>query len=244
MPVDLLDAVYGCLIAGAIGDSLGAPSENMHYTEIRDQFGRIEELLPYDKVAYSTGQPGVVTDDTTLSYYMCLTIVRKGGRITPDDAAATWLNDLNPDRFWSPDKISYLKMMAGVDPWEAGRGNIPSACATMSMIPIGIINAANLYGLSAISPEKRLDLVVTLRPASDLNSVDRLGVRRKSFRILGISTPHIEIPVAAGRDTARMVAVAALDMQLRRLGYDMADEFNQRLLAKMTANKADAPSRP
>ncbi len=114
----------------------------------------------------------------------------------------------------------------------------------IEMRGIGIINAANLYGLSAISPEKRLDLVVTLRPASDLNSVDRLGVRRKSFRILGISTPHIEIPVAAGRDTARMVAVAALDMQLRRLGYDMADEFNQRLLAKMTANKADAPSRP
>ena len=32
------------------------------------------------------------------------------------------------------------------------------------------------------------------------------------------------------------VAVAALDLQLRRLGYDMADEFNQRLLAKMQGN--------
>ncbi len=33
-----------------------------------------------------------------------------------------------------------------------------------------------------------------------------------------------------------LVAVAALDLQLRRLGYDMADEFNQRLLAKMAAS--------
>ena len=98
---------------------------------------------------------------------------------------------------------------------------------------IGIVNVANLYGLSAIRPEKRLDLVVTLRSDEDLNKVDRLGIHRKGFPILGQSVPHVEIPVAAGRDTARLVAVAALDMQLRRLGYDMAGEFNQKLLAKM-----------
>ena len=30
-----------------------------------------------------------------------------------------------------------------------------------------------------------------------------------------------------------VVAIAALDQQLRRLGYNMADEFNQRLLSHM-----------
>jgi HPr kinase/phosphorylase len=103
----------------------------------------------------------------------------------------------------------------------------------IEMRGIGIINAANLFGLSAIRPEKRLDLVVTLKGESDLNKVDRVGLRREGHMILGQSIPHVEIPVAAGRDTARLVAVAALDLQLRRLGYDMADEFNQRLLAKM-----------
>ena len=107
----------------------------------------------------------------------------------------------------------------------------------IEMRGIGIINAANLYGLSAIRPEKRLDLVVTLKGEGDLNRVDRLGIRRKGYNILGRSIPHVEIPVAAGRDTARLVAVAALDMQLRRLGYDMADEFNQKLLAKMAASQ-------
>jgi HPr kinase/phosphorylase len=103
----------------------------------------------------------------------------------------------------------------------------------IEMRGIGIINAANLFGLSAIRPEKRLDLVVTLKGESDLNKVDRVGLHREGHMILGQSIPHVEIPVAAGRDTARLVAVAALDLQLRRLGYDMADEFNQRLLAKM-----------
>ena len=103
----------------------------------------------------------------------------------------------------------------------------------IEMRGIGIINAANLYGLSALRPEKRLDLVVTLKSERDLNKVDRLGLHREGHVILDHSIPHVEIPVAAGRDTARLVAVAALDLQLRRLGYDMADEFNQKLLAKM-----------
>jgi len=107
----------------------------------------------------------------------------------------------------------------------------------IEMRGIGIINAANLFGLSAIRPEKRLDLVVTLRTETDLNNVDRLGIRRKAYKVLGVGIPHVEIPVAAGRDTARLVAVAALDLQLRRLGYNMADEFNQKLLARMAAAK-------
>ncbi|MEE2734311.1 MAG: HPr(Ser) kinase/phosphatase [Verrucomicrobiota bacterium] len=106
----------------------------------------------------------------------------------------------------------------------------------IEMRGIGIINAANLYGLSSIRPEKRLDLVVTLKDERDLNNVDRLGLHREGHVILDHSIPHVEIPVAAGRDTARLVTVAALDLQLRRLGYDMADEFNQKLLAKMQSN--------
>lgn len=103
----------------------------------------------------------------------------------------------------------------------------------LEMRGIGIINVANLFGLAAIRPEKRLDFVVTLKPHADLNEVDRLGLQEKTVEVLGHMVSHIEIPVAPGRDTARMIAVAALDHQLRRLGYNMADEFNQRLLNHM-----------
>jgi HPr kinase/phosphorylase len=107
----------------------------------------------------------------------------------------------------------------------------------LEMRGIGIINAANLFGLASIRPEKRLDLVVTLKPHADLNSVDRLGLQEKKYKVLDQGVAHVEIPIAPGRDTARMVAVAALDHQLRKLGYNMADEFNQRLLAKMAEQK-------
>ncbi len=102
---------------------------------------------------------------------------------------------------------------------------------------IGIVNVANLYGLASIRPEKQLDLVVTLRPHVDLNEVDRLGMQQKTYEILGQHVSHVEIPVAPGRDSARMVTIAALDQQLRRLGYNMADEFNQRLLDHMARDK-------
>jgi hypothetical protein len=87
MAQDILDAVYGCLIAGAIGDALGAPAENLYYDQVRERYGRITDLQAYDNVRYSTGLAGAVTDDTTLRHYICLAIVRKGGRITPEDAA-------------------------------------------------------------------------------------------------------------------------------------------------------------
>jgi HPr kinase/phosphorylase len=105
----------------------------------------------------------------------------------------------------------------------------------MEIRGIGIVNVANLYGLASIRPDKRLDLVVTLKPYADLNEVDRLGMQQKTYEILGQHVSHVEIPVAPGRDTARMVTIAALDQQLRRLGYNMADEFNQRLLNHMAS---------
>jgi HPr kinase/phosphorylase len=105
----------------------------------------------------------------------------------------------------------------------------------MEIRGIGIINVANLYGLASIRPDKRLDLVVTLKPQADLNEVDRVGLQQKTYEILGQQVVHVEIPVGPGRDTARMVTIAALDQQLRRLGYNMADEFNQKLLHHMSS---------
>ena len=107
----------------------------------------------------------------------------------------------------------------------------------MEIRGIGIINVANLYGLASIRPDKRLDLVVTLKPHADLNEVDRLGLYGKTYEILGRQVTHVEVPVAPGRDTARIVTIAALNEQLRTLGYNMADEFNQRLLDHMADRK-------
>ena len=142
MTSTLLDKVYGCLIGGAIGDAMGAPAEDWHYTDIRPTFGRIETFLP-QPARMRDGAPGQITDDTTLRHYMCLAIIRKGGRITPDDYAQVWLGDLNPLRLFFTERIVLEKLKLGMSPWETGRGQPLADAAIMAVAPIGIINAGD-----------------------------------------------------------------------------------------------------
>jgi ADP-ribosylglycohydrolase len=137
---NFLDAVYGCLIGGTIGDAMGAPVENWHYADIRERYRKVREFMAHD---HGAGLPGCVTDDSTLRHYMCLAIVRKGGRITPDDYARVWLEDLNPDRLFHTERIALEKLRLGMSPWETGRGQLLADAAIMSIAPVGIINAGN-----------------------------------------------------------------------------------------------------
>jgi ADP-ribosylglycohydrolase len=42
---NVFDAVYGCLIGGAIGDALEAAVENWHYSDIRAKHGKVDRFL-------------------------------------------------------------------------------------------------------------------------------------------------------------------------------------------------------
>lgn len=138
---DIRDAIYGCLIGGAIGDAIGAPVENWHYRDIRERYGKLDGFLPGERGIMTSGIPGRITDDTTLRHYMCLAIARKGGRITPDDYALVWLEDLNPMRLFYTERIALQKLELGMNPWETGRGQPLADAATMAIAPVGIINA-------------------------------------------------------------------------------------------------------
>jgi HPr kinase/phosphorylase len=98
---------------------------------------------------------------------------------------------------------------------------------------IGIINVASVFGIGSIRIEKRLDLVVTLKDWQEVDSVDRIGLDRESYEVLGLQVPHLTIPVRPGRDMARLIEVAAMDQKLKSLGRDSAIEFNARLLELM-----------
>ena len=107
----------------------------------------------------------------------------------------------------------------------------------MEVRGIGIINVASIFGAGSVRPEKRLDLIVTLKDWHDVEEIDRLGLDRDTYEILGIPIPHVTIPVRTGRDLARLVEVAALNQKLRGMGHDTAQEFNDRLLRAMKPAK-------
>jgi HPr kinase/phosphorylase len=81
--------------------------------------------------------------------------------------------------------------------------------------------------------EKKIELVVTFTEDLKDEEIDRTGLDRKTFGILGAEVPHMEIPLRTGRDMARLVEVAAMVQAARQLGHDSADDFNQKLIQKM-----------
>jgi len=103
----------------------------------------------------------------------------------------------------------------------------------MEVRGLGIINAAALFGVGALRTEKRLDLIITLKKESAMNEMERVGVEGQTLEVLGLDIPHIQLPVAPGRDMAQLIEVAALDQKLRALGHDSAVEFNKKLLKRM-----------
>src|SRR6201981_599598 len=98
---------------------------------------------------------------------------------------------------------------------------------------IGIINVASVFGIGSIRVEKRLDLVVHLQDLQEVEELDRIGLDRQSYEILGLQVPHVTIPVRPGRDVARLIEVAAMDQKLKSLGQNSAVDFNAKLLNLM-----------
>jgi len=110
----------------------------------------------------------------------------------------------------------------------------------MEIRGIGIINVAAMFGIKSVRDEKKIDLVISLKPWDEVPDVDRIGMEQEFVEILGVEIPHITIPVRPGRDLARLVEVAAYQTKLKMAGHNAAQELNNRLIAHM--NPGNSPS--
>ena len=95
---------------------------------------------------------------------------------------------------------------------------------------IGIINVAKLFGVGAVRAENQIDLVVKIVPWNTQEVYDRLGLEDKYMEILGVNIPLNTIPITPGRNLAMILEVAAMNNRQKKLGYNTAEEFNQRLM--------------
>ena len=144
----LFNAVYGSLVGGAIGDAMGGVTQMMTYEHISQVFGVVNSLHPRgatpEAARFEPGAPaGQVTDDTRLRNLLCGAIIRKGGRVTADDWAETWLDDME-GWFYTPVVNAYHKVFTKTaPPREAGRGNMGSNSTAMSISPVGLVNACD-----------------------------------------------------------------------------------------------------
>lgn len=100
----------------------------------------------------------------------------------------------------------------------------------MEIRGLGIIHVPSLFGVASMRREIHLDLVIRLERFDSQKEYDRTGLNSESISILGVDVPLLTIPVAAGRDIAHVVEVAALNEKLKQLGHDAAKELDEKLM--------------
>ena len=94
---------------------------------------------------------------------------------------------------------------------------------------LGILSIRALFGETAVKLQKNLKLIVLLEKTTDLTEdQDRLGLHTSSQQVLGVSIPTVRIPVAAGRNLAVLVEVAARNHILKNRGINSAEQFVER----------------
>lgn len=90
---------------------------------------------------------------------------------------------------------------------------------------LGIINIRDLFGVSAVSTAKNIDLSIKLERWDEASEVDRLGIDMQAIEILDVQVPQVLIPVSPGRNLSTLVETAVRVQMLRVRGYDAAQTF-------------------
>jgi HPr kinase/phosphorylase len=148
-----------------------------------------------------TGTSGIGKSETALE------LVKRGHRLVADDAVEirqTADNDLHGN---APDLIRHLLEIRG----------------------LGIINVMTLFGAGAVRNFKKISVVARLETWQQDKQYDRLGLDEEKTRIIDTDLPLVTIPVRPGRNLAVIIEVAAMNYRLKRMGYNAAQQFTNRL---------------
>ena len=146
------------------------------------------------------GESGVGKSETAMA------LLRSGHRLVADDAVE--IRKTNPFTLMgsAPEMIRYFMEVRG----------------------IGVVDARHLFGIGAVKPEQRIDLVVQFELWDDAKNYDRLGLDNDTREILGVKLPLNTIPVRPGRNLAAILELAAMNNREKKMGYDAAQVLVER----------------
>ncbi len=90
---------------------------------------------------------------------------------------------------------------------------------------IGIINARRIFGMGAVKPNEKVDMVIQLEDWDSTKAYDRLGLDNEYTKILDVKIPVITVPITPGRNLAVIVETAAMNNRQKKMGYNGAKEL-------------------
>lgn len=98
---------------------------------------------------------------------------------------------------------------------------------------IGIIDVKKIFGMGAVKNTENINLVINLEAWQHGKYYERLGLDKEVTNILGIDVPSLTIPVRPGRNLAVIIEIAAMNHRQQNMGYNAAEELNERLTKQM-----------
>ncbi|WP_020007068.1 HPr(Ser) kinase/phosphatase [Salinicoccus albus] len=155
-----------------------------------------------------TGESGVGKSETALE------LVKNGHRLVADDNVEI-------------KQVSKNVLM----------GSAPSLIRNLLEIRgLGIINVMTLFGAGSVLEEKRIMLNVNLEAWQPDKRYERLGLDQEKIEVLDSEIDQKTIPIRPGRSLAGIIEVAAMNHRMHYMGYNAAQEFNDRLNQQIQVN--------
>ena len=103
---------------------------------------------------------------------------------------------------------------------------------------IGIVDVRRIFGIGAVKETEKIDLIVKLENWVQGKQYERLGMDTEYTELMGMSIPSLTIPVKPGRNLAIIMEIAAMDHRQKRMGYNTAQELEEKLMASAEAELA------
>lgn len=101
----------------------------------------------------------------------------------------------------------------------------------MEIRGIGLIDVQAMFGVSAVTRSKSIDLVMELQVWDEGRFYDRLGLQEEKIEILGVPITYVLMPVRPGRNLAIIIEAAARNLSLKRMGYHAAKDLTRRVFS-------------
>lgn len=135
---ELFDKVYGCILAGAIGNAMGSPVENQDYRDIDAKFpNHVTTILNTAALENE--------DDNQMAMMLVETYLDRDSRpVMARHFGKTWIEKMNRDKFFvNCMGHCYDLIRSGWDPRTTGHWTQVTGSTVMCMEPVGIYNIAD-----------------------------------------------------------------------------------------------------
>ncbi|MGN1124326.1 MAG: HPr(Ser) kinase/phosphatase [Eubacterium sp.] len=151
----------------------------------------------YGEGVLITGESGAGKSEAAIE------LIKRGHRLIADDAVEIRRINDNTLMGNSPSNIRHFVELRG----------------------IGIIDARRIFGMGAVKPNEKIDMVIQLEAWDSTKAYDRLGLDNEYAKILDVKVPAMTVPITPGRNLAVIVETAAMNNRQKKMGYNAAKDL-------------------